>query len=77
VKALGVAPGPDPLLDLPDLDSLLLGNAVHGALQGLLAPDSEGRLELAAALERGARPAPPPTPAALENCLREAARDAL
>jgi PD-(D/E)XK nuclease superfamily len=77
VRALGVEPGPDPLLDLPDLDGLLIGNAAHGALQLLLAPDSEGRVQLAAVLERGPREVSAPTPSAVERCLREASRRAL
>jgi len=77
VHGLGVERGPDPLLDLPDLDALLLGEAVHGALQLLLDPESEGRVQLAAVLERGPRDVPLPTPSAVERCLRDAARRAL
>ena len=35
-RLLGLEPGPDPLAALPGIDPLLVGNAVHDALEGLV-----------------------------------------
>ncbi|HVS18998.1 MAG TPA: PD-(D/E)XK nuclease family protein, partial [Planctomycetota bacterium] len=50
-RALGLEPPPDPLSDLPELDALVVGNAVHHALQELAcaATVDEGLLQAALA----------------------------
>lgn len=53
-RGLGLEPAPDPLADLPDVDALALGIAVHGALQELLVLPGHGEAELRAALQRAA-----------------------
>jgi hypothetical protein len=67
---------PDPLGVLPELDALLLGTTVHGALEALLAPPDRPR-ELAALLALPPLPVPWPAAAALERALAAAAHDAL
>lgn len=56
-RSLGLEPPPDPLVDLPELDGLVLGNAVHAALSELLLSRGANEDALQAALGRAAHAA--------------------
>jgi hypothetical protein len=77
LHGLGIEAASDPLVDLPDLDHLLLGEAVHAALQLLLAPGSSERVELETVLAGTARKVARPSPQAIEHQVRRAAASAL
>lgn len=54
-RGLGLEPPPDPLADLPALDALVVGNAVHHALAELAPAPAIDALALQAALAQGAQ----------------------
>jgi hypothetical protein len=77
-KLLRLEAPPDPLLALPGSDARLVGTVVHGALDRIVAAAlPESPRDLAEASDGDATRVPWPDAAALDDCLREAARDVL
>ena len=77
-KLLRLEPTPDPLAALPGLDALVLGNAVHGALEAIVAhAGAPAGVELAALAEAAPVPVPWPDDAELDALLADASRRAL
>lgn len=76
-KLLGLEPAPDALAALPELSPLLLGNAVHGALEEI-AKRAGVPVEVSFADVRSAPPLPVtwPAPRELEEIALRAAREA-
>jgi RecB family exonuclease len=72
-RILRLEPSPDPLAAAPGVDALLLGEAVHRALEAIvLAAGSALPRNVAGALEARGVAVPWPAPAELDRALREA-----